>query len=410
MSLNNNFMFFDIDGVLMNPLGYRQATRDTITRIFSEFGMSNIKILESNLSAFEAQGITSEWDMIPLFLLAWMEKCFDLFTPLNKITDRNDLAIYLLSIDHSNFQPTEIINNLGKKLRSGMAPAESILENINNGDDCNKFPLVQNYASWLIQGLLTSTRDIKISNSTRIFQNLILGDRVFKEICGLSPQIKTDSYLIKYDEKFLNEKSLTMLQNLARLKSVYICAITARPSLQPSFEISKPSSNFYFPEAELAIKKLGFENLHVVGYGTVKSIAERININAESLVKPSFIHSLIALAVSCETNFEKILEFLKINRNGLEDPDQTFIGLESILPAWVFSNKSLLHVFEDSPIGVQSVKSLNRLLVKNGIDSNILAYGIASDSQKINSLKKENARIFANINQALSNYFETRMI
>ncbi len=234
-----------------------------------------------------------------------------------------------------------------------------------------------------------STRDIKISNSTRIFQNLILGDQVFKEICGLPPQIKTDSYLIKFDEVFLNEKPLTMLQNMEKHKSVYLCAITARPSLQPSFEISTKSSDYFFPEAELAIKKLGFENLNVVGYGTIKSIAERIEMNAEALLKPSFIHSLIALAVSCETNFEMILDFLKSNRNKLENPDHTFIGLNSIFPDWVLANKLIFYVFEDSPVGIQSVKALNKLLVKNGIDSNVIAYGIASDSQKINWLKRK---------------------
>lgn len=403
-------MFFDIDGVLMNPLGYRQATRDTIAHLFSEIGVNDIEIPESSLSAFEAQGITSEWDMIPLFLLAWMEKCFDLFVPLKKISDRTDLTNYLQTINHTNFQPTEIIKIMGKKLRSGMAPSESILKNINDGEVSNKFPLVQKYASWLIQDLLTSTRDIKVSNSTRIFQNLILGDQVFNEICGLPPQIKTDSYLIKFDEVFLDENRMTMLQNMERQKSVYLCAITARPSLHPSFEISTKSTDYFFPEAELAIKKLGFGNLNVVGYGTIKSVAERIDMNAEALLKPSFIHSLIALAVSCETNFEKILDFLKSNRNRLEDPDHTFIGLDSILPDWVLSNRSFFYVFEDSPVGIQSVKALNKLLVKNGIDSNIIAYGIASDSQKINSLKKENARIFENINQALSDYFETRTV
>ena len=385
----NNFLFFDIDGTLMNPLGYRQATRDTIAHIFSEFGMSNIQVLESNLSAFEAQGITSEWDMIPLYLLAWMEKCFELYTPLKRIKDRNDLAIYFASASESIIDPSEIINILGKKLRSGIAPTEFILEDINNGDDLNKLPYVQKYAGWLIPDLLTSTRDIEVSNSTRIFQNLILGDQVFMDICGIIPQIKTDLYLIKYDNVFLNEKSLTKLKNSEKRKSSYICAITARPSLPANFEIYKHSSNFYFPEAELAIKKLGIENLNVVGYGTVKSFAEQIDMNAESVIKPSFIHSLIALAISCETNFDNILEFLKLNRNGLQALDQIFIGLELILPDWVLSNKSFLHVFEDSPVGIQSVKMLNKLLVNNGIDSNIIAYGIASDSQKINSLKKK---------------------
>ncbi len=128
MSLINNFLFFDIDGVLMNPLGYRQATRDTLAHLFSEIGVNNIEIPESNFSAFEAQGITSEWDMIPLFLLAWMEKCFDLFTPLKKIEDRNDLTNYLQTINYSKFQPTEIIEIMGERLRSGMAPSESILK------------------------------------------------------------------------------------------------------------------------------------------------------------------------------------------------------------------------------------------------------------------------------------------
>ena len=373
----------------MNPQGYRQATRDSIAHILSGFGVNNIQVLESNLSAFEAQGITSEWDMIPLYLLAWMEKCFELNTPVKKITDRDDLAIYLVSTSGSNPDPGEIINILGKNMRSGIAPTESILEDVNNRDDSNKFPYVQKYAGWLIPELLTSSRDIEVSNSTRLFQNLILGDQVFTEICGIIPQKKTDSYLVKYDNVFLNEKSLTKLKVSVKRKGSHICAITARPSLPANFEKYRHTSNYYFPEAELAIKKLGIENINVVGYGTVKSFAEQINMNAEAVLKPSFIHSLIALAVSCETNFDNILEFLKLNRDRLENLDKTFISLELILPDWVLSNKLSLHVFEDFPVGIQSVKSLNKFLVHNGIDSNINAYGIASDSQKINSLKKK---------------------
>jgi hypothetical protein len=114
--------------------------------------------------------------------------------------------------------------------------------------------------------------------------------------------------------------------------------------------------------------------------------------------------------VSCETNFDRILEFLRYNQERLGNPDHYYIGLKTILPDWIMKNKSIFHVFEDSAIGIRSVKSLNSFLVQNGIDSEVIAYGVARDFQKVESLKRENARIFANINQALSYYFETRTI
>ena len=61
-------ILFDVDGVLITPGGYRKALNDTIASFLGELGQPQLQPDESVFEHFEALGITSEWDMVPLFL------------------------------------------------------------------------------------------------------------------------------------------------------------------------------------------------------------------------------------------------------------------------------------------------------------------------------------------------------
>ncbi|HAD05709.1 MAG TPA: hypothetical protein DCE76_00960, partial [Anaerolineaceae bacterium] len=62
-----NIFLLDIDGVLVKPGGYRTALHRTIAFFLQQLELpENFNLTEDEIGNFEAHGITSEWDMIPL--------------------------------------------------------------------------------------------------------------------------------------------------------------------------------------------------------------------------------------------------------------------------------------------------------------------------------------------------------
>src|ERR1051326_5292118 len=57
-------ILLDVDGVLVQPGGYRAALRATVNHFIG----SQFDIQEEILTELEKHGISSEWDMVPLLL------------------------------------------------------------------------------------------------------------------------------------------------------------------------------------------------------------------------------------------------------------------------------------------------------------------------------------------------------
>ena len=60
-------ILLDVDGVLVQPDGYRAALRAT----FNHFIEPHLDLQEETLTNLEKRGITSEWDMLPLLLASY---------------------------------------------------------------------------------------------------------------------------------------------------------------------------------------------------------------------------------------------------------------------------------------------------------------------------------------------------
>ena len=67
----NRIILLDIDGVLVQPRGYRAALRATVQRLIGEFNIEEELLVE-----LEKRGISSEWDMAPLIVAAYWEEVF----------------------------------------------------------------------------------------------------------------------------------------------------------------------------------------------------------------------------------------------------------------------------------------------------------------------------------------------
>ena len=55
-------ILLDVDGVLIHPVGYKVALRDTVDYFAAAMGLPEINIDENEIAIFEACGITNEWD------------------------------------------------------------------------------------------------------------------------------------------------------------------------------------------------------------------------------------------------------------------------------------------------------------------------------------------------------------
>ncbi|RMD92033.1 MAG: hypothetical protein D6814_17515, partial [Calditrichaeota bacterium] len=57
-----NIFLFDMDGVLLTPVGYHKALKQTVERVGQMLGFAGVELTTEEIAAFEAAGVTSEWD------------------------------------------------------------------------------------------------------------------------------------------------------------------------------------------------------------------------------------------------------------------------------------------------------------------------------------------------------------
>src|SRR3990172_11882052 len=61
---------FDIDGVLIHPGGYRAALKATVNHFSRLMGLGDLAPDDDTIEVFEACGLTSEWDSVPVCVAA----------------------------------------------------------------------------------------------------------------------------------------------------------------------------------------------------------------------------------------------------------------------------------------------------------------------------------------------------
>jgi len=203
--LETNFLLFDIDGVLINPIGYRKAVYDTTRHFLDIFGFSKLAINDEIITTFESMGITSEWDMIPLYILSILE--LSLKRESNG-QDRgqgfeNSMDCYRF-FSHLDEYPAqdEIIGQiqfLNEFLQDGYSVCESILLRKFQNEGQEIFTCGRDKLPWLFDNWLNQSRNIQKSEILQYFQNLSLGSNLFQQITGLNPFLESEPYLTKYD-------------------------------------------------------------------------------------------------------------------------------------------------------------------------------------------------------------------
>lgn len=403
---DRHILFFDIDGVLIEPHGYRRATIETIQDFLNTLGISNVAIDETEIAAFEAQGITSEWDIIPLFILAWLESNVNLHNSKKPVESWSSFSELIEIGENHPVNTLNITTQFKQFLVPYLNPSESFFySHLNNPIFKTIFPRLAKHP-WVWKELLEGNRNIQKAPLSRNLQSLVVGSKEFTAITNQVCNREVISYLLSYDKPQLTSESVEKLQKLLKNEKIHSAAITARLSAKFLKNHNSVQPHYYFPEAEMGLQAAGMPNLPVIGYGEIQYLSLLLNQSPLRLAKPGYIHAFLVLTQALGIDLDEIFAFLSDELR----LNQRYIDLQhlknGILKKLWNGHSIHLHIFEDSYSGIQSVRGLQAMFFANGIHAYVHPYGIASDRRKIEALLKENASIYPTINEALSICFQ----
>ena len=337
----------DIDGVLLEPRGYRAALRGTIHR----FTDSHLEVEEETLEELERRGISSEWDMAPLLLAAYWAEILSR-QPIPDLP--SDVASAASAISRQRTADVSrgfVVPEFA--LVSGQYPATTAFR-------AGSFPSIPN---GLRRNLLTETRNVHLSRTTRTFQQFTLGSRQYAETYGLPAEFESESLLRSHDTSNIDDKIRAVLR-----KSGHLAAITSRPS-RPPRELAQ-SSVGYAPEAELALELVGMADIPLVAFGKLEYLAAREGLDPAALVKPSPFQALAGvLAAWTGQEWSSLQAADHWRRTG------SLNGLFGRLPK-TFE----IIVVEDTMGGIHAVRAAAGILRSAGLEVGVRAIGLTSGS------------------------------
>jgi hypothetical protein len=353
-------LLLDIDGVLVRPLGYRAALRASLATFAAWMGCGSFQVEEEVISQLEAQGISSEFDMLPLLVGALFDAILANRGALVLAADPEQAAHQVAALHPL---PPRRLQVPSFPLQEGIFPAEAAYRS----------GIYPHLPDALRRSLLLNTRDVFQSATTRLFQQYVLGSQRFSEVYGLTAQVQAPAYLQTCDQPLLDAICRKRLENAWRRGEIRAAAMTARPSLPPR-GVTSPAEP-YPPEAEAALELIGLPDLPLVGLGKLEYVARQAKLAVESLLKPAPAQALAATLVALGEDelaaLERVVAWLRQPSQALRSehlPEQ----LE-------------LHVVEDTLGGIRSVHTAAAVLQQSGYSVSVYAWGLTDG----NPLKRE---------------------
>jgi len=362
-------ILLDIDGVLVHHGGYRAALHATLNHFANLMGLSHFDFPEEKLAELEKRGIFSEWDMVPLLLATLWNDILSRHPISNLPTDVSSAAVEI-GRNVNGYVPNDLIIPEFEYI-SGQYPAEAALQH-----GC--FPFIP---MDLRINILSQSRNIKFSQTMRLFQHYSLGSRVYSQTYELPAEVQTESFLLTHDRSYLNDAIRAKL----RQPDIYLSALTARPSAPPR-EVND-SHLGYAPEAEIALELVGLPDIPLIAFGKLEYLAAQRGLDASALIKPSPVHALAAVAAALTGN-----EWAGLQSAG--DWFQTG-KLEGVFADLQRSFE--LYVVEDTLGGIKSTQAAGEILMQNGFNVAVHTLGMTSGSaSKIDAFTQAGIPFFEN--------------
>jgi hypothetical protein len=369
-------LLFDMDGVLVEPHAYHRALVDTVSHVGRVLGHGDIIINGTEITAFEAAGVSSEWDSAAICAALLLENLWREY-PWATLPEAS-LARVLPEhgVAPPPFRP--FIDSLSRTDLQGLSPLLRAERLLLSGPSPHTPTQRQT-----VQEILRKARQIDGSLTHRIFQELVLGSREFALTYALPPLMDTASYLREYDLPTL--PAHTRLRLVRWLQEDDHCAsiFTSRPS--------RPvGDQFCTPEAEIGAKSVGLENLPVIGLGSLSWLSAHRNCDPDSFLKPSPVHALAALRVALSGETQEALEAAAaLVLDGRADR------------AWDDLSGAEIYAFEDTVGGMQSARAARELLERHGVKVELSLFGITDSDAKRQSLEAMGATVLASLSEAL---------
>lgn len=386
MSARLPVFLIDLDSVLIEPRGYRMAIRSTLAYFTEMMGLGDLYPGEDVIASLEAVNMTSEWDITPILLAAVFEALLEQNVKLDLPGDILTACevVHAAAVKPPKVDFARLPKILGGQFKPGMEYASLAFELNQVGADQPPFPLLVEHP--LLVALLSNTRAMDGAITTRVFQHFTLGSERFEQLTGLPRLFESTSYLEKFDQVLLTAASRDLLLENWKSQKLGAVIYTARPSLP---ETDGATSYLFSPEAEVALETLGLAQLPLIGAGKIGWLANRMNIPAHELAKPSPVQALAAIAAAVTRQTGPAL------RAAADLHLNSTIGLYKGLPALS------IHVFEDSGGNTASVRRAVDKLSAAGLDCTFTAWGIGENPVKQQSLLKAGANLVPEINIAI---------
>ena len=338
-------ILLDIDGVLVQPGGYRAALRATVKRFIGEY-----VIEEDAPVSMEKRGISSEWDMSPLIIAAYWEDVLSR-QPMENLSDDPVLAGEQIQRQRKVEEPKHLA-----------IPAFDLMDGQYPVDAAYAAGCFASIPSELRKNLMTESRDVYKSHTFRTFQHFTLGSETFESTYQLSAEFDAESSLLAVDRSNISDEIRGRLNH----PDHHLAAFTARPSGIP-VGINE-SSLGYAPEAELALDLVGMNDIPLMAFGKLEYIAAQHGLMPSTLVKPSPFQALAAtLAAWTRDELSALHAAYDWHRAGKLN------GKFAELP-----KDFELIVVEDTMGGIRSVRTAGEIFRQAGFDVTVRTLGLTS--------------------------------
>ena len=317
-------LIFDMDGVLLEPLGYHRALRETVRLAGETCGFSDVQLSAGQIARFEALGISSEWHSSAL-CIAWMT-LQKTFAPDSQEPDWERLV--------AAFQRQPQADS---PIQRGAAALAQVAQERGVSAD----PAL---------ALMTECESIQESPTFNWFQELVLGSAVFERIYGKAGQLNTESYLQKYDHRLLAPEWAQRLLEWTRQTGRGAAIMTSRPSAG----VGGPHGYAQEPDGQMGANLVGLGEMPLIGNGEMRWLAEKLGVTVAEVKKPAAAHALGALLAAGGWTLERSLDYLAggLAAVRMEDLD------------WLDS--STVTVVEDTISGLLAVRAAVEYFGKTG--------------------------------------------
>lgn len=371
-------LLFDMDGVLLDPHAYHRALMDTVSQVGRILGYGDVRITGPDIAAFEAAGVSSEWDSAAICAALLLENLWQVYPTLILPGEPVKPLLPQQGIAPPDFQA--FFCALSQTDPAEVPPLHRAEHLLLSGPTSRTWEQRRT-----LQGILRSARQIEGSLTHRIFQELVLGSSVFATTYDLPAALNTESYLLQYDLPTLSTRTRLRLIKWLQDSDHRAAIFTSRPS-QP---VGDP---FCTPEAEMGAQSAGLDHLPIVGLGGLFWLSARYGRDPDCFRKPSMVHALAAMRVAVGGGVQEALEAAAVMfLDGQADS------------GWNDLSGAEIYVFEDTAGGLQSARRAQDTLVKNSVTPELSLYGITDSEPKRQALEAMGATVVPSLSVALDN-------